>query len=60
MLKRIFLVLGMSIFVTGTYAQAISVGSVRLEEAMRDLQLLDKIPQQYSFARYPSEAFTER
>jgi len=53
MLKRIFLILGMSIYITGAYTQAISVGSVRLEEAMRDLQLLDKIPQQYSFANRP-------
>lgn len=33
-----------------TNAQTIAVGSIRLEEAMRDLQLLNKIPQNYSFS----------
>jgi hypothetical protein len=34
-------------------AQFVAVGSVRMEEAIRDLQLLDKIPQDYSFANRP-------
>jgi hypothetical protein len=33
--------------------QSIAVGSIRLEDAMRDLQLLDKIPQEYSFSNRP-------
>ncbi|MEY2595759.1 MAG: hypothetical protein RI965_1031 [Bacteroidota bacterium] len=34
-------------------AQFVSVGSVIMEDRLRDLQLLDKIPQEYSFANRP-------
>ena len=53
MLKRCFLIIAVVSVYANTYAQSISVGSIRLEDAMRDLQLLDKIPQQYSFANRP-------
>lgn len=53
MLKKVFTT---SIFIAyGLYSfsQSIAVGSIRLEEAMRDLQLLDRTPQEYSFANRP-------
>ena len=53
MLKRCFLIIAVVSAYANTYAQSISVGSIRLEDAMRDLQLLDKIPQQFSFANRP-------
>jgi len=53
MLKRVFTTSIFIVYGLYSFSQSIAVGSIRLEEAMRDLQLLDRIPQEYSFTNRP-------